>query len=78
MQLHWLMIKSLLNQLFLSGLLLVQSQLAIETIDCVEVVVKIIEDLYLRVPYLIKLRRSSFTFVRLRAFWLLFDIPLFR
>ena len=55
MQLHWLVIKSFLNQLFLSGLLLIQSQLAIEPIDCVEVVVKIIEDLYLRVSYLIKL-----------------------
>ena len=78
MQLHWLMIKSFLNQLLLSGLLLVQSQLAIESIDCVEVVVKIIEDLYLRVPYLIKLGRSSFSFVRLRSFWLLFYVPFFR
>ena len=55
MQLHWLMVESFLNQLFLSRLLLVQSQPAIETIDCVEVMVKIIKDLYLRVSYFIKL-----------------------
>ena len=55
MQLHWLMVESFLNQLFLSRLLLVQSQPAIETIDCVEVMVKIIKDFYLRISYFIKL-----------------------
>ena len=55
MQLHWLMVQSFLNQLFLSRLLLVQGQPAIKTIDCVEVMVKIIKDFYLRVSYFIKL-----------------------